>query len=208
MSTMNVIRRQEGFSLVELLVVVLLLGIVLGIALPSADTASRGFRLKGDAQAVANVISLAKMRAASRFTRTRVRADLAANSFRLEVWTPTNPAVKTVGSWVIDGDDIPLSTGMRFGIAGRAAAPPNTQAVIGQSATCTGQTSLDDANMANTACIVFNSRGIPIDTNGDPTGGNALYITDGSIVYGTTITATPLVRQWVSNAVAAGWTRQ
>jgi len=205
---MNAIRRQDGFSLVELLMGVLLLAIVMGIALPSADTTSRGFRLKGDAQAVANVISLAKMRAASRFTRTRVRADLAANTFRLEVWTPTNPAVKTVGSWVVDGGDIPLSTGITFGIAARTAAPPNTQAAIGQSPTCTSQTSLDADNVANTACIVFNSRGIPIDANGDPTGGNAIYITDSSIVYGTTITATPLVRQWVSNGVTAQWTRQ
>ena len=205
---MKAMGRQDGFSLVEMLVVVLLAGIVMGMAIPSADRTSRDFRLKGDAQALANVVSLAKMRAASRFTRTRVRADLAASSFRLEVWTPANPAVKTVGSWVTDGNDIQLSTGVTFSLAGRTVAPPNTQAAIGQSSTCTSQISLDADNVANTACIVFNSRGIPVDEEGAPEGGNALYISDGITVYGTTITATPLVRQWSSLAVGAEWIRQ
>jgi prepilin-type N-terminal cleavage/methylation domain-containing protein len=205
---MKAFRRQQGFTLIDMLVVIALMAIVIAIALPTAGTTSRGFRMKGDAQAVANIVSLAKMRAASRYSRTRVRADLANQSFRLEVWVPNSMANKLVGSWVVDGGDIRLSNGVTFSLAAQAAAPPNTQAVLGQSPPCSDQNSLTANKVANTACIVFNSRGIPIDDNGDPMGGNALYISDGSAVYGTTITATPLVRQWWANSTNGAWVKQ
>jgi hypothetical protein len=126
------------------------------------------------------------------------------------VWVPTNPANKLVGSWVVDGGDIRLSNGVTFSVAGRTVPPANTQALanFGQSPTCSDQNSLTANKVNNTACIVFNSRGIPIDDNGDPVGGNALYISDGSSVYGTTITATPLVRQWWANATTGAWVKQ
>jgi len=206
--SMKAFRRDEGFTLIDMLVALALIAIVIAIALPTAGTTSRGFRLKGDAQAVANIVSLAKMRAASRYSRTRVRADLGNNSFRLEVWVPTNAANKLVGSWVVDGGDIRLSQGVTFSVAGRTVAPVNTQTVLGQSPTCSDTNSLTANKVANTACIVFNSRGIPIDDNGNPMGGNALYISDGSAVYGTTITATPLVRQWWGNSTTGAWVKQ
>ena len=59
--------------------------------------------------------------------------------------------------------------------------------------------------IGNTSCVIFNSRGIPVDAGGAPTGGNGLYITDGVGVYGVTVTATPLVRLWWSPATAAVW---
>src|SRR6187401_3318896 len=98
---MKSLRREDGIGLIDVLVVVAFMGIVAAMAIPMAESTSRGYRLKGDAQALVNAVSLAKMRAASLYTRTRLRADLAANSFRLEVWTPTNDANKNVGSWVL-----------------------------------------------------------------------------------------------------------
>ena len=205
---MKALRHEEGVGLIDVLVVVAFMAIVAAMAIPMAESSSRGFRLKTDAQALVNMVSLAKMRAASLYTRTRLRADLAGNSFRLEVWTPASDADKTVGSWVLDGGDKPLSRGVRFGVALRTAPPTNTQNVLGQSPACSGQTALTGNPIADTACIVFNSRGIPVDGNGDPIGGNALYITDGASVYGTTITATPLIRQWWANAQTGAWIRQ
>lgn len=199
---MRRLHHDGGFSLVDILVAIALLGIVTAMAIPMADSSARGFGMRGDAQAVANMVALAKMRAASRFTRARIRADLNLNTYRLEVWD------KTAGRWVADGGDVQLTRGVTFGFGGIPAAPPNTQAAIGQSPACTGQNSLAADFIANTACIVFNSRGVPVDPAGAPVGGNALYITDGSAVYGTTITATPLVRQWWSPAAQARWVQR
>ncbi len=204
---MKALRRQDGFTLVDILVAVALVGIVTAMAMPMADSASRGYRMKGDAQGLANLVSLAKMRAASRFSRARVRADLATNSFRLEVWVP-NGVDRTVGAWVVDDGVVPLSRGVTFGFGALATPPPNTQDAIGQSPPCSGATSLTANPIANSACIVFNSRGVPVDGAGAPLGGNAFYITDGTGVHATTVTATPLVRQWWSNASAAAWVRQ
>jgi type II secretory pathway pseudopilin PulG len=203
---MRSLHRQDGFSLVDMLVGIALIGIVTAMAIPMADSSSRGFRIRGDAQSMANMVALAKMRAASRFSRTRIRADLANNRYRLEVWDKT--ANGGAGAWALEGDDVRLSQGVQFGFAGLAAPPPNTQAAIGQSPACTGPASLTADFVADTACIVFNSRGVPVDPAGNPVGGNALYITDGSGVYATTITATPLVRQWWSNSTAAAWVRR
>lgn len=199
---MKALRQEAGITLIDVLVAMALIGIVTAMAIPMADSSSRGFRLRGDAQGVANMVALAKMRAASRFSRTRIRADLGANTYRLEVWD------KTAGAWTIEGDNVALSQGVQFGFAGLGAAPPNTQAAIGQSPNCTGPNSLNANFVAGTACIMFNSRGVPVNAAGDPTGGNALYITDGTAVYATTITATPLVRQWWSNVTAAAWVRK
>jgi type II secretory pathway pseudopilin PulG len=199
---MRALHREAGFGLVDVLVAIALVGIVTAMAIPMSDSASRGFRLKGDAQAVANMVALAKMRAASRFTRTRIRADLAARTYQLEIWD------KVANVWTLEGGVVTLTNGVTFGFGGLDTPPPNTQAAIGQSPVCTvpdgggGQ-----VPVAGTACIAFNSRGIPVDPAGAPVGGNALYITDGSAVYATTITATPLVRQWWSNAAAVAWVR-
>ncbi|HEX5108316.1 MAG TPA: prepilin-type N-terminal cleavage/methylation domain-containing protein [Vicinamibacterales bacterium] len=198
---MRGLRHEQGFTLMDILIAIALVSIVTAMAIPMADSASRGFRMKGDAQSLANTVALAKMRAASRFSRTRVYADLNANSYRLEIWD------KTALAWVIDGGSVQLSNGVSFGFGALDAPPPNTQDAIGQSPACTGTNSLTDDTVDNTACIVFNSRGVPVDntTAGAPTGGNALYITDGIGVHATTVTATPLVRQWWSSASAPGW---
>jgi hypothetical protein len=47
-----------------------------------------------------------------------------------------------------------------------------------------------------------------VNAAGAPTGGNAIYLTDGSAVYGITITATPLIRFWWSPADVAAWVEQ
>jgi type II secretory pathway pseudopilin PulG len=192
----------SGFTLIDTLISVAILAIMAGMALPMVDSSTRGFAMRGDAQGVANMVSLAKMRAASRFTRTRIRADLNAGTYQLESWD------KVAGAWALDGGVVLLSRGVQFGFGALLAAPPNTQAAIGQSPNCTGPNSLVADFVANTACIVFNSRGVPVDPAGAPLGGNALYITDNTAVYATTVTATPLVRQWWSNNVVAAWLRR
>jgi prepilin-type N-terminal cleavage/methylation domain-containing protein len=197
------IRSASGFTLIEVLVVVALVGIVSAMALPSTTSMMRGYRLKGDAQAVNNLVSLAKMRAASQFSRSRVYVDLAANSFSLQTWD------KTAGAWVTEGGVNRTSFGVSFGLGGLAAPPPNTQAAIGQSPVCKDEAGND---IANTACIAFNSRGMPVN-NAVPPGGavignNALYLTDGSTVYATTVTTTPLIRFWWSPTANAAWITQ
>ena len=181
--------------------------VIAAIAVPMMKNTLGDFKLSGDARGLTNAISLAKLRAASNFSQSRVFVDLGARSFHLETWQKTG-----VPGWVTEGGIATLSSGVTFGFGVVGAAPPNTQAAIGQSATC-----VDNAGAAigNTACILFNSRGIPVNQAGAPpavgapTGDDAVYLTDGTAVFGATLSATGLIRLWRSNPVAAGsWVLQ
>ena len=84
--------------------------------------------------------------------------------------------------------------------------PPNTQVTIGQSPACTDGVTAAAALVPNTACIIFNSRGLPVDRNGALFPRHAFYVIGQAGVYATTVTATPLIRSWRSQAGAATWT--
>jgi prepilin-type N-terminal cleavage/methylation domain-containing protein len=192
-----------GFTLIDMLAVVAIICLVSAIALPQTSSMMDGYQLKGNAQAISNMVGLAKMRAAARFSRARVYADMNARTVRLQVWN------KTTARWTDDDGVHPLADGVRFGFTGVTQPPPDTQAVLGQSPLCTNDAGGD---VANTACITFNSRGMPV-TNALPpagavTGNSGLYITDGSAVYGTTVTLTPLIKSWWSPIRDNSWVRQ
>jgi|CXWL01.1.fsa_nt_gi type II secretory pathway pseudopilin PulG len=194
----------HGFSLIDTLAVITLVGIVAGMATPASLRGLAGLRLRGDAQAVVNTVSLARTRATAQFTHARAYVDLSSNTFRLEVFNKTSATC----CWVPEGGTTRLATGVSFGYASVASPPPNTQPTIGFAGACT-----DDGGgtTANTSCIVFNSRGVPISTStpgGTPTGNGAFYLTDGAGVYATTVSVAPLVRFWWSKAGGAAWQRQ
>jgi prepilin-type N-terminal cleavage/methylation domain-containing protein len=195
-------QREHGFSIVELLFVVAIAAIMAVIAIPNVFKTQEDMRLKGDGRAIAQMVGLAKMRAAAKFSRARLFVDFGAGNFFLQYFDKTTATC----CWITEGAQTLLSPGVSFGFGILAAPPPNTQPAIQQSPACT-----DGAGtaIANTACIVFNSRGIPINPlNGAALGGNAIYLTDGVGVFATTVTATPLVRLWWSPAQTANWTLQ
>jgi len=196
-------RSERGYTLIEMMMVVGIIGVIAAMLIPITDGSIRGSRLRGDANVIRNLIGVAKMRASAQFTRARVMANLGnpqANppvpgTFVLQVWD------KTANAWVNDGGINQLSIGVSFGFAGLNAPPPNTQVNIAQSPLCTN--GLTVANpIANTACVTFNSRGLPIDAGGALYPRHALYITGTDAVWGTTVTTTPLIRFWSSPHLA------
>lgn len=184
----------------ELLVTLAIAGVVAAIALPSTSTTLADLRLRGDARGVHNSVGLAKMRAGARYTRERIYVDLTTNSYHLQYWD------KTAGDWMNEVDPtVTLQSGVDFGYGGLATPPINTQSAIGQAPACKTNTGSDTTG---TACITFNSRGIPIDSSGGPTGNSALYVTDGTSTYGVTLSATPLIRLWWTQAGTAKWVQR
>jgi Tfp pilus assembly protein FimT len=185
---------ERGFSLIDTLMVVGLIAVIAGIALPVTGGALSGQKFRNDSEAVTNLVGLAKMRASAGFTRARVRVNLNDRSFLLERWD------KTANAWVIEGALTPLAQGVSFGFGTVATAPPNTQTTIDFSPACRVGTTAGSATIGGTACIVFNSRGLPVDGGGAPFGGHAVYLTDGREVAATTVTATPRIRRWSTRA--------
>lgn len=193
-------RGDDGFSLIEVFIVMVMTVTLAAVAIPRTANLFGHLRLSGDARALSNSIALAKMRAAADFTRARLRANLAARTYQVETYQQSG----TPG-WVSEADPELLSYDVNLSPGSLSTPPPNTQPAIGQAPPC-----LDGAGaaIAGTACVVFNSRGIPIDDAGAPTGADALYITDGTAVYGITVGATGLIRLWKSGPNAAVWTKQ
>jgi hypothetical protein len=155
------------------------------------------FRLSGDARSAANAIALAKMRAASIYSRTRVYCDLTAKSFRLDIYD------RATNAWITESGATYLSQGVNFGFAAVATAPPNTQGTIGQAGLCKTNAGVD---ILQTACVMFNSRGLPIDTTGSlPPEIYAVYLTDttNTAVFGITVSSTGMVRTWRTPPAAA-----
>jgi len=194
-------RLEAGYTAIEMLIVLSLMGLLAAMSIPAMGMMLGHYRLSGDARGLSNVVAVAKTRAAAAFTTGRVYVDLAARSYRVETWRKTG----TPG-WVAEGNYGNLSVGTSFGFAGLPSPPPNTQADIAQSPPCRDD---DGAAIDNTACILFNSRGVPVDTAGVPTGAGGLYLTDGAAIYGVTIAASGLTRLWRAQSSASPvWVRQ
>jgi prepilin-type N-terminal cleavage/methylation domain-containing protein len=191
-----------GFSLIELLMVVAIMGVLAVIAVPMSGNTLRYLKISGDARDIANAASVAKMRAAAKFTQSRLFVDVTERAFYIQTYD------KATAAWVTDGGSTTLSSTVSFGYGPVSAAPSNTQTTIGQASTCMN-TAAPPVAIANTACVIFNSRGIPVDTTGSPIGTDALYVTDGSAVYGITVAATGFIRTWMTNSGATpSWVQQ
>jgi len=198
----NRTRRHRGFSTIELLIVTLILLVVAAMAIPKYLTIVRNMRIAGDARGIADQIALAKMRAASKFTQARLYVDLRANTYHIEYWQKTGAP-----GWVAEGGTQFLSPGVTLGFGSLNSAPPNTQTTIAQAPACL-VSNTGTATIANTACLQFNSRGIPIDSTWAPTPIDAIYVTDGVAVYGATVSAMGLIQTWRSGVSTAAWWKQ
>jgi hypothetical protein len=148
-----------------------------------------------------DLMILAKMRAAADFTHARIYVDTSAQTFHLETWN------KTTSSWTTEGGTNPLATGNSFSYGSLGTPPSGTQTSIGQAPICQALAG-GTGTISNTACVVFNSRGIPVDSTGAPTANDAVYLTDGTSTYCVTTAATGNFQLWRTDAGAASWKRR
>ena len=197
----------QGYTLIQLLITVAIAGVVMAMALPATSNLMGNLRLSGDARSLTNAVSLTKLRAASHFTKARLFVSLSDKSYHIEMWQ------KSPGAWITDATDgttyLASLTTESFSYGTLSSPPSNTQATIGQAPAC-----LTDAGVAigNTACVVFNSRGIPVTdvaaSTGGPTNSHAVYLTDGSVVYGVTVSATSVIQLWRTLVSTPSWALQ
>ena len=134
--------------------------ILAAIMIPNVTTFLQIVSFVVQRQGYCQPLGLAKMSAASGFTQAELNCTLTGNSCQLAVCTTKGATVCT--TYTNQGGPILLSQGMSFGY-GSITTPAGSQATI-----------------SNTNPIVFNSRSIPIDSTGAPTGNDALYLTDSS----------------------------
>ena len=189
--------------MVEMMVVLAFMGTIAAIAIPAISRALAVMRLNGAIRSIADSAALTKTKAATNFTRERLFVDLGASAYHIETWN------SGTNQWVVDSAVTPLPNGVTFGTGPVGAPPTNYQPDGINSATPCFTNASPPAAIGNTVCVEFNSRGIPLDESKGfiPTADDAVYITDGNLVLGVTVTATGLIGVWSTpSAVAPSWT--
>ena len=191
--------QEHGYTLIEIIVVVAVFAVLAAAAVPMTSTSLSGYRFEGDAQSIAHTVSLAKMRAAAKYSFARVALNTSAGTFALQTWD------RDANTWEDDSGTQSLSRGSSFSSAS-VTAPPPSEATLAFSDECT-----DDMGtvIPNTACITFNSRGLPIDpATSTVIGDNAFYVTNGVRVVAVTVMPTGQIRVYATNEDGSAWAEQ
>jgi type II secretory pathway pseudopilin PulG len=204
--------------LIEMLIVLLILGVLGALAIPTWQRIQKNARLNGDAHNIGESLSVAKMRAGANFTYSRIFLFTGTDQtqyFRVDTW---NSSIGANGCWVPDGLANPtsancitsstvtgyenrLATGVSAGFGSLSTVPSTFVTTLAQADACwkSGTTPISGSQISNTACIVFNSRGFPVAPGG-------FYLTDGTRVFGVVTNAVGLMHSYVSDASTATWT--
>src|SRR5690348_9599998 len=121
---------QSGYSLIEVMVAMTVLTVLGGFAVPMVQSTTNGIKLRDQAEAISNLVGMAKMRATSQFSKSRVYVDLLAGTYVLQLRD------RDAGTWADDDAPVTLPQGVDFGFGKLDQAPPNTQDKIQFAAAC------------------------------------------------------------------------
>ncbi len=141
-------RNNSGFSMLELLVVISIIGIIAVMALPSAYTFVKGYRLHADASAIASQLNVTRFRATSQFTPYRLNVTASTGTYSMDRMSTTyaSPASEV---------SLGLSQGISFLTTCPVSAKPGN---IPSSVT------------AGSTAVYFNTRGLPVASSPPPPG--------------------------------------
>ncbi|MEJ2110502.1 MAG: GspH/FimT family pseudopilin [Acidobacteriota bacterium] len=164
-----------GFSAVEILIVLAMVGILSAFAIPSLSSAMRDMQFISDARNVSSALGYARLKAKSMMNPYRIEFDLDDNQWSVKRYDSGSD------SWVLEQAVNELSSGVSnsgISLKGSAGSAP---------------TGFPDTSSAT---ITFNSRGIPVSGT-TPTPNNIIYISRSDTdYYAITVTLTGKVQVW------------
>jgi prepilin-type N-terminal cleavage/methylation domain-containing protein len=166
----------RGFSTVELLTVLLIMGLIAVIAIPQLLNGVKAYRLHSNAAALSSQLNLARFRATSQNTPYRVQIEMAAAPHRFSMdrlcgATPTSTDSNCTAPYQA------RTGGTEFG-------PQPVELGVSFTTTNPGGTTSYPGTITGgspTNVFYFNTRGMPVDSSGNPlnNGGAVIYLTNG-----------------------------
>ncbi len=167
-------KKDSGFSMLELLLVMLVLVIIIATGLPQALTAVKGYRLHSDAAAVASQLNVARFRATSQYAPYSLTVDVTNNQFSMQ--RLCGPTLSSVDSNCTGSAYLPRSTTQPDSITLPLATQDSFTTTNPGGTTYPGTITGGSASTT----FYFNTRGMPVDGSGNPVsnGGGVIYLTN------------------------------
>ena len=182
----------RGFTVIEITVAVLVLGVIAAFAAPRISNAMREYRLNMAMRQIADTMQRAKTQAMSNNARATMRVDTANNRFGLVVYDSNNNEVRT--------DYMPLPAGVTFTLPASVTSPMGT-----------AQTSYPVSFPLKSGSSTvyqqdFTSRGFPAVSTAGEIG--VIYISNSQTYRAITISSVGGIRTWVWKNTSWSNTRQ
>ena len=173
-------KMSRGFSMLEILIVLLLMGIVAAFALPTAISHLRDYRLHSDAQAIASYLNVVRMHAASQYAPYRLVVNIGSGTYTMEelcgAKTSSDDSACTGTNYYTALSTPKYVGGTQYFATGDTVSSCRPTSISGSlyPGTIVG----DLSPCPNPLYFYFNTRGSPVDSSGNPmtNGGDVLYM--------------------------------
>jgi len=162
------LKKNSGFSLVELLILLSMTAVVSAFSIPMLTSAMREMQTQADAKSIATTMTYARMSAASQLTRYRMNFDVENNRWALSKRNPDG--TYTVEQATNELSKIIARSGITFKSESDSAPP--------------------DFPTESSTTITFNSRGVPME------GAGVIYLSSENVDYAISVSVAGKVQFW------------
>lgn len=204
------LKRESGFSMMELLVVLLIMGTIVALALPSALSSLKNYRLHSDATAIASSFNVIRMRSAAQYAPYRLNVNISAGSYTMEKLCGATPS--TVDSACTSAYAVfttpQFELGTQYALQGNTFSSCRPSGITAYPGTITANPSGCPSAGPNPLRVYFNTRGLPVDGSGSPltNGGAVLYLIGvNNLVDAITVSLGGRVAVWNWDSVTSQW---